>query len=82
MTFVHSFDIEVLFTLLKTSQRTNVVVELRLGLKRGTPLTACSVVESQLGLERLRVQCTALGHGPQNRAKGAVPRTGTHKSDN
>ena len=65
--FVHSFDIKVHFTLLKTSQRTNVVVEFRLGLNRGTLLTACLVVESQLGLERLRVQCTALGHRPQNR---------------
>ena len=81
MTFVHSFDIKVHFWLFKTSQKTNVVVELHLGLKRGTPLTACSVVESQLGLERLRVQCAALGRRPQNRAKGAVPRTGTHKSE-
>ena len=32
--FVHSFDIKVHFTLLKTSQKTNVVVELRLGLNR------------------------------------------------
>ena len=64
VTFVHSFVIKVHFTLFKPSRKTNVVVELHLGLRRGTPVTACSVVESSLGLERRRVHCTALGRRP------------------
>ena len=52
--FVHSFDIKVHFTLFKKP------LKRPLGLKRGTPLTACSVVESQLGLERLRVSSRSL----------------------
>ena len=42
--------------------------QLHLGLKPRSFLTACSVVESQLRLERRRVQCTALGRRPKNRA--------------
>ena len=36
----------------------------------------------QLGLERLRVQCTALGRRLQNRAKGATPEPALTKSCN
>ena len=56
-------------------------------LTRGTPLNHSCGRVAQLALERRRVQqrcprgfsSAALGHRPQNRAKGADPRTGTPK---
>ena len=42
-------------------------------------MTTCSGVQFQLGLKRRRVQCTAIGRGPKNRAtkRGHRPKNGT-----
>ena len=44
-------------------------------------MTTCSGVQFQLGLKRRRVQCTALGRRPKNRAKGSDHTTVIHKNE-